>query len=109
MSNVLKMPDVGDGEGKYWKAYRLLRLAGFLNFEAWRLRKFSLEKPYMVELIMERSLVLLEAIKTGKTFKDYTESIHQKYKTNNWRTAKRVWDDPIKMLVDAKQRYSKDE
>ena len=110
MSDVLKVPEnVPEEEwwSKHWKAYRLLRWAGFLRWEAWRLRTFP-SKPYIDGLIKERRQRLLDAVEAGMSGSDYVESINQEYKKNNWRTSKRVYNDPLKMLREAKRRYSEE-
>jgi len=116
MSEVLKVPenipeikaDIEVYGGRHWQAFKVLRLVGFLPFEAWRLRKIPLNKPYMVGLIKERTQRLTDAVKAGMTEKDYTESILKEYGENHWRTPIRVYNDPMKMLKDAKRRYSKE-
>jgi len=111
MSNVLKVPEEVPEEeyfSKHWKAYCLLRSAGFLFEEAWRLRTHPLTKPYMVGIMKERRQYLVDAVKAGMSVREYEASIRQEYKKNNWRTSKRVYNDPLKMLRDAKRRYSEE-
>ena len=93
------------------RKYNILRIAGFLSFEAMALSEEPINTLYMQGLIKERYEIFTKARKEGLSWPDYTKMIEELYSKSGWfvglSDGGKVKHDPMLMLADAKQRYSK--
>jgi len=82
--------------------YKILRMVGFLPFEAKALSSEPINTPYMQGLIKERDKLLIESVRERITERGYENKIKDIYRQKEWGKF-----DPMLMLEDAKKRFNK--